>query len=242
MRPSSFALLAAAGVALIACETYKADASPGAKDNPTVAADQAGGETAPPPPAADEPAPAAAESGPSCDEVVDHLVAMTKKELAGLSEEERTQAAAVLPAVKAQVSDACSSSNWSAEFKQCILGATDEEGLRACEKYGPEHEPEPAVAKAPADKAEPAANAEPAAADESGSECEGVVDHLIEVALSAPDIPEAQRAQMKAVMPQQKGLMLKACKSTPWPAPLRKCLLEAKNGADIQGCRSFATP
>jgi hypothetical protein len=238
MRPLIVGLLPAAGLALVACETYKADARQGADETAAAAADESSGQTAPPPAApAPPPKPSAAVGGgPSCDEVVAHLAAMTEKELATLGEEERAKAAEILPTVKAQIAQACASSDWSAEFKQCILAATSEDELRACEKFAPAAATPPAVAIPPDPKTKPAA------AEGGGPPCAEVVDHVIEVALGDTSLPEAQREQMKAVLPQQKQLMLEVCDKTPWPAALRTCLLQAKNATELQGCRAVATP
>jgi len=244
MRPSTCSLVVACGLTLIACETYKADEPPPTGDESAAAADNSAQGTAAAPAAATDSKPAADTAGiaPTCDEVVAHLAAITEKQLANLSENERQQAAAVLPMVKAQVTEACNSSNWSGAFKRCIVAATTQEALSACERLAPPPEATNVIAVPPDQKAKPAQGAAPAAGGAAGPACGKVVDHVIEVALNAPDIPAEQREQMKSVLPQQKKAMLEACDKAPWPEPVRTCLLASKNATDIQGCRTAGAP
>ena len=89
-----------------------------------------------------------ADTGPPCDQVVDHMLDITKQVLVG--HESMTKS------MRAQAIAQCEQRNMPKEMRECILAAKDTEALSTCRGAAPARVPTPPPPAVPADGGIPA--------------------------------------------------------------------------------------
>ena len=101
------------------------------------------------------------DPGPSCDQVVDHMLALTKQQLPGHDPEQLGN--------KKQMVDECVRRNLTAQERKCVLAAKTFVELAQCRKSGPAGVPGRATPPAPPTEPAPTRPLPTGSADGSGS-------------------------------------------------------------------------
>lgn len=182
-------------------------------------------------PAPDKAPPAAdrkpADGGPSCADVAKRAATVAKADLAGAD-----------PALAAQIepllTEMCTSMQWSAAARQCVMDARDEAGLEKCNALLPD---EGGGGMAGADDDEegdmgdlPAMPKADKPVSSGNAACDAMAANVVTLMMaSAGQQVASERYGI------QNALAL-ACATIPWPQEAVQCLTQARSDQDAEAC------
>ncbi len=177
---------------------------------------------APPPAAGKKPA----DGGPPCAEVAKRVATVAKADLAaadpGLAEQ-----------IEPLLTEMCTTMQWSAAARQCVMDARDEAGLEKCNALLPgegggmgqrDELEEGDMGDLPdvpmANKPVPSGNAE----------CDAMAANLVTMMMAAGEqIPADARYGVQ-------NMIAEMCAKTPWPKDAVQCLSQARSEQDAEAC------
>ncbi len=187
--------------------------------------------------------PAAAGAAPGCQKVAEHVgkileQEMTKAKAQGLDMEIPPE---MVDQMKPMVAMVCQQMNWSAEAQACVLSATDSASIDKCQALMPDSMGDVAMGDTGGmdmgDVELPDMSDVPSTPVPSGdAECDRLAVTLLGALLS--ELPADQKRAIEPMKVTLHNEIAKECASTPWPKPVRACLSQAKNQADMEKCAS----